>query len=202
MYFSIEKIINKYKKPIQGVIHVGAHFGEEYNSYIRNGIYEIHFFEASRKNYEKLISQVGVSCVYNYALGSQEGEAELFVESSNQGQSNSLLEPLLHLKQYPQIVFNQREKVNIRRLDYFEIYTCNFLNMDVQGFELEVLKGGEKTIEKFDYIYSEVNRAETYKHCAQIHQLDEFLLSKGFRRVETLWSGGIWGDALWVRFKN
>ena len=199
MYLKIENILQKYTKPIRGVIHVGAHFGEEYNSYIQNGIYEIHFFEASRKTYEKLVAQVGVASVYNYAIGSCEGEAELFVESLNQGQSNSLLEPALHLKQYPQIVFSQREKVNIRQLDYFEIETCNFLNMDVQGFELEVLKGGEKTIDKLDYVYSEVNRAETYKNCAQINQLDEFLLPKGFVRVQTIWAGGIWGDALWVR---
>jgi len=199
MYLTIDKILQKYLKPIKGVIHVGAHFGEEYNSYIQNGIYEIHFFEASRKTYEKLVNQVGVASVYNYALGSCEGEAELFVESLNQGQSNSLLEPSLHLKQYPQIVFNQREKVHVRQLDFFEIETCNFLNMDVQGFELEVLKGGEKTIDKLDYVYSEVNRAETYKNCAQINELDDFLLPKGFVRVETIWSGGIWGDALWVR---
>jgi FkbM family methyltransferase len=199
MYLSIEKIVQKYKQPIRGVIHIGAHFGEEYNSYIQNGIYNLHFFEASRKNFEKLVKHVGLSCVYNFALGCSEGTAELFVESMNQGQSNSLLEPALHLQQYPQIVFDQREEVKMRALDSFEITTCNFINIDVQGYELEVLKGSEKTLAHVDYVYSEVNRAETYKGCAQIEDMDNFLDNKNFKRVETMWPGGIWGDALWVK---
>ena len=39
----------------------------------------------------------------------------------------------------------------------------NFLNMDVQGYELEVLKGGTTTLEKIEYVMTEVNRAEVYK---------------------------------------
>jgi hypothetical protein len=83
--------------------------------------------------------------------------------------------------------------------DSFQIEGCNFLNIDVQGFELEVLKGSKKTLRGVNYIYSEVNRAETYENCAQIGDMDEFLLFNGFNRVETIWSGGIWGDALWIR---
>ena len=47
----------------------------------------------------------------------------------------------------------------------------NFLNMDVQGYELEVLKGGTTTLEKIDYVMTEVNRAEVYKKCAMIEEL-------------------------------
>lgn len=199
MYIPIDKIIAKYKKPITGVIHIGAHFGEEYSNYIQQGIYNLHFFEASRRTFLKLRSMVGSSSCYNFALGAVEAIATLNVETRNQGQSNSLLKPLLHTKQYPQIVFNETEEVQIYPLDHFKIKGCNFLNIDVQGYELEVLKGSEKTLCGASYIYSEVNRAETYENCAQIGEMDEFLLCNGFKRVETIWSGGIWGDALWIK---
>jgi FkbM family methyltransferase len=199
VYIPIDKIIEKYQIPVSGVIHIGAHFGEEYLNYIQQGIYNLHFFEASRRTFLKLRSMVGCSSCYNFALGAVESMAVLHVETRNEGQSNSLLKPLLHTKQYPQIVFNETEEVQVYPLDSFQIEGCNFLNIDVQGFELEVLKGSKKTLRGVNYIYSEVNRAETYENCAQIGDMDEFLLFNGFKRVETIWSGGIWGDALWIR---
>lgn len=199
MYIKINKIIEKYKIPVSGVIHVGAHFGEEYLSYISAGIYNIHFFEASNRTFSRLKFQVGCSPCYNFALGAVESKSTMYVETSNQGQSNSLLKPLLHSKQYPQITFDETEEVTVRPLDSFNIKGCNFLNIDVQGFELEVLKGSEQSLPDINYIYSEVNRAETYENCAQIGEMDGFLSRHGFKRVETIWAGGIWGDALWVK---
>ena len=64
--------------------------------------------------------------------------------------------------------------------------------MDVQGFELEVLKGGENCIKNIDYITTEVNRDEVYKDCAKVEQIDQFLDDYGFIRVETSWEGIIW----------
>jgi len=185
--------------PVSGVIHVGAHFGEEYLAYISAGIYNIHFFEASHKTFAKLKFQVGCSSCYNFALGAVESKSTMYVETRNQGQSNSLLKPLLHSKQYPQITFDETEVVTVRPLDSFKITGCNFLNIDVQGFELEVLKGSERSLSGINYIYSEVNRAETYENCAQIGDMDGFLSGHGFKRVETIWAGGIWGDALWIK---
>jgi len=199
VYIKINKIIEKYKIPVSGVIHVGAHFGEEYLSYISAGIYNIHFFEASNRTFSRLKFQVGCSPCYNFALGAVESKSTMYVETSNQGQSNSLLKPLLHSKQYPQITFDETEEVTVRPLDSFNIKGCNFLNIDVQGFELEVLKGSEQSLPDINYIYSEVNRAETYENCAQIGEMDGFLSRHGFKRVETIWAGGIWGDALWVK---
>jgi hypothetical protein len=46
---------------------------------------------------------------------------------------------------------------------------------------------------------TEVNRAELYKGCARIEDLDMFLSQYGFERVETTWDGGTWGDAFYVK---
>ena len=46
---------------------------------------------------------------------------------------------------------------------------------------------------------TEVNRDEVYKNCARVEQLDEFLLTYGFERVETTWDGETWGDAFYIK---
>lgn len=73
--------------------------------------------------------------------------------------------------------------------------------VDTQGYELEVLKGSVKVLPRFDLLYLEVNRQETYKGCPMVEELDEFLLPFGFHRVETKWASDYhsWGDAIWIK---
>ena len=125
----------------------------------------------------------------------------MFVERSNQGQSSSLLEPLLHLKQYPGITFPERETVTVETLDRMidNKKLFNFINMDVQGYELEVLKGANDTLEDIDYLMCEVNKAELYKNCCMVEDIDKYLDSYNFKRVETDWIGNTWGDAFYVK---
>ena len=77
----------------------------------------------------------------------------------------------------------------------------NFNNMDVQGFELEVLKGGTKVLEQVNYVYCEVNRDEVYENNAYVEEIDEFLAQYGMERMERDWAGDIWGDALYIKTK-
>jgi hypothetical protein len=117
--------------------------------------------------------------------------------SSNGALSSSLLKPKKHLEQYRDITFNEKETVEVATLDSFNLQGFNFINMDVQGFELEVLKGGKQTLDQVDYVYTEVNRDEVYEDNVYIEELDVFL--SDFSRVETEWTGETWGDALYIR---
>jgi len=73
------------------------------------------------------------------------------------------------------------------------------MNIDVQGFELEVLRGAKKTLKNIKWIMTEVNRDEVYENCCMVDEIDNFLLPYGLRRVETDWAGNTWGDALYVK---
>lgn len=200
MLISLTDIIKKYNLSIKGIIHVGAHHGEEYEEYIACGITNIIFIEPCSRAFKILKSKFPKVSLYNCALGSEQGTALMNVETENKGQSNSILKPAKHLKQYPSITFNETELVQVRRMDQLNSNGCNMVNMDVQGYELEVLKGATKTLERIDYIYTEVNRDELYEGCARVEQLDQFL--KDFDRVHTNWGGGTWGDALYIRKKK
>jgi hypothetical protein len=71
--------------------------------------------------------------------------------------------------------------------------------MDVQGYELEVLKGGQEILNNIDYIITEVNRKELYKACVLVDELDSFLENYNMIRVETDWVGDSWGDAFYIK---
>lgn len=206
MILNLSLLIKKYKLNISGVIHVGAHYGNEYQEYIRNNIFDIVFFEASKKNFDILSRNVKSSdsvLLFNKALGSENKNGILFVETANRGMSNSILKPKMHLEQYKHITFNSTEQIEITRLDdmLLNLSKYNFINIDVQGYELEVFKGAENTLKNIDYIMTEVNNSELYENNVLISELDQYLSKFNFQRIETEWAGTTWGDAFYIKIK-
>jgi FkbM family methyltransferase len=202
MILNLNHLINKYNIKVDGILHIGAHHGEEHIIYKNNNIHNIVYFEPLKSNFEILKNNVDDSIIYNIALGNDVTNIEMFVETQNAGQSSSILEPHLHLSQYPTIVFDRKEIVKMDKLDnIFPTLKSNFnmINIDVQGYELEVFKGAEKTLEHIDYIISEINRDDVYKNCAKINELQFFLSRFGFKLVEENWLGGIWGDGFFIK---
>lgn len=201
MLIDFKKAVLKHTMNIKGVIHVGAHHGQEYGDYSAIGAFPVLFIEPCQNAFSllqnKFVGNPNVT-LFNSACGAEFSVGQMNVEQANQGMSNSLLRPVKHLQQYPNILFTETEEVEVRPLD--EIiehldFKGNLLVMDVQGYELEVLKGATETLKGIHYIYTEVNRDEVYEGCARIEQLDEYL--KDFIRVETSWAGGSWGDAIY-----
>jgi len=204
MMLSFEKMVRDYKLDIRGVIHIGAHHGQEYEAYAKQGIKNMVFFEPVLSNFLKLLENMKGKHVtmYNTALGNEEGEKEMFIETANQGQSCSILEPGTHLKSYPNIKFDKKETINMHKLDnvFFDRDLFNMINIDVQGYELEVFKGAVNTLETIDIIYSEVNFEEVYKGCVLVEDLDKFLKKFGFIRILTSVHPRAWGDALYLKY--
>jgi len=202
MLLDFDKILKKYNMNIKGVIHIGAHYGQEHSLYKKNGISNIVYFEPLSKNFQTLKENVKDDAIlFNLALGNKEDYVEMFVEDKNKGQSSSVLEPKLHLTQYPHITFDSKESVKMNKLDNIEldIKKYNFINIDVQGYELEVFKGATKTLENIDYIISEINRDELYTNCVKFDELCDFLSKFGFQPIEQSWIGRTWGDGLFIK---
>lgn len=195
--------IQRHGMAIRGVVHVGAHYGQEYEQYISNGIRDIVFIEPCAPAYKVLQGRVGADpsvVLFQCACGEEDGHGEMNVELHNEGQSNSLLKPKKHMEYYPHIQFVATETVPIRKLDNlpFDRSRYNLLMMDTQGAELLVLKGAWQTLPWIDYIYTEVNDQELYEGNALVSQLDEFLTD--FTRVEDHWAGTQgWGDSIYIR---
>tara|TARA_S200000501_G_scaffold350227_1_gene367032 strand:- start:1164 stop:1790 length:627 start_codon:yes stop_codon:yes gene_type:complete len=206
LLMDFRQLYKKYNLNITGIIHIGAHYGDELGDYIDHGVQNIILFEPLSNNFDKLrenCMDLNVNIeAHNVALGSKEGNATMYL-SDNDTQSSSILKPKIHIKEMPWINFEGTEEVEVKTLDSYNIKGYNFINIDVQGYEMEVFKGGKNTLEGIDYIYSEVNKAELYEGCAQIGELDSFLGNYGFERVETYWPEDWynWGDALYIKKK-
>ena len=200
---NLEKLVTKYNLNSDCLAHVGAWKAKEVTEY-KNffGNIPVIFVEANIKLKpfieENIKSFENVRCEY-VALGSlpSKGVLNLHDVDNNTGQSSSLLEPYLH-----QEIGKQTIEVEITTADIlFKNDPVDFLSIDVQGYELEVLKGASNLLNNVNTIITEVNRTEQYKDCALIQDIDIYLKSFDFTRVETEWWGDKedWGDALYIK---
>ena len=90
MLISFANLKQKYDMNISGVIHIGAHFGQEAKDYLDNGIAEMVFFEPLSENLKVLeenLSYVAMDAnvmIYPVALGNEEKEVEMYVSNRDQ----------------------------------------------------------------------------------------------------------------------
>jgi FkbM family methyltransferase len=125
---------------------------------------------------------------------------------ANNGESSSILDLDFHKIAHPHIHYVGQVEIPTRRIDSIVLKggynpeEFNFMNIDVQGAELLVLKGSTALLENtVDYIYTEINEKSLYKDCALVNDIDEFLLEFKFKREITRMTEYGWGDAFYVK---
>lgn len=204
MLIDFRKLFPKYNLKFSGVLHLGANTGEEAPIYKELGIMKQIWFEANEEIFLKLKSNISDNpdaVAFNFAVGDENKEAVLHV-SNNGSQSSSVLELGLHKEEHPDVKYVSDMNVQMVRLDSFDLDLSNvdLLNVDVQGFELNVLRGMGDLLHQFKALYLEVNKKELYENCALIEDIDFYVSSFGFQRVETYWAPNkSWGDALYIK---
>ena len=110
-----------------------------------------------------------------------------------------------HKEIYPHIFEKKKNSIQAKRVDEIfnkdmKIQKYNFINIDIQGAELQALKGCTKILNHIDAIYTEINFDELYENCTLVEDLDSFLDNFGFVRVMTNTpQHKTWGDALYIR---
>lgn len=209
MLLNFTELLKKYNIHTSGVICVGAHFGEEDNDYLANGILHRIYIEPCAQAFEELkrrFHRVPDVKLFNLACGDEVGRGIMYTGDNtiNKGQSNSLLKPALHLSIHPEVEFPDTEEVDVDLLDNLDLqpeliaWKYKLLVMDCQGYETHVIRGAERTLDNIDYIYTEINFGDVYENCGKAEELDELL--SDFKRVETgPLVGGLWSDCLYIR---
>jgi FkbM family methyltransferase len=133
---------------------------------------------------EKIAAQFDRVWCFPIALGEFNGQSSMFVTEDDD--SSSLLRPTtsqIQLSSGSRTSAN--EIVTIARLDsrpeLREALSCNsLLKIDVQGFELSVLKGAGSLLRSFSAIYVECSYIELYEGQALIGEVTKYLNKASF----------------------
>ena len=201
---SNKELIRKYDFKPKAIGYIGANEGQEIPEMLEHfPSCTIYCFEPQKIPFRSLNKKFGKNpniFVYNFGLGSENKKLKIFTNNNNSNMSSSILEPKEHLKYHQNVTFEGTEEVIIKKFSDINIKGVDYLNIDVQGYELEVLKGFDN-LDEIKYIKTEVNRKELYKDCALVKDLDKYLKKYNFLRVKTVWWGKTvpWGDAFYVK---
>jgi len=197
-------LLSSFGITVSGILHIGAHECEELQAYMLNGVNpsSVVWVDALQEKVDLMKSR-GVENVFCAALDSKEADATFNI--ANNGESSSLLEFGTHLVNHPQVHVTSTRTVRTQTLEQFiksnslDISKCNFWNLDIQGKELDVLRGGQDYLKYAQAIYAEVNTELVYKGCGLLSELDAYLITQGFTRIHIHMTNAGWGDALYVR---
>lgn len=189
------------------IVEAGAHIGIdtiEMSEIWKNG--QIHAFEPVPELYSKLIENTRYLKNikhYQYALAELSGSAEINISHGNSDGSSSLMKPKEHLKVHPNVYFEKKITVQTVNLDDWaenlEIRKVDFLWLDLQGYELKVLKSAPKILYTVNAIYTEVSLKEMYENASLYDEVKSWLYSNGFvvEKEDLRWSD--MGNVFFVR---
>lgn len=121
--------------------------------------------------------------LHHVAIGPKTGDVPIHVSMADD--SSSLL-PISEAQKrlFPGTQEIRTETIRIGRLIDFvaaeDIKSKAMLKLDVQGYELEALRGCEDILERFAYVYAECSFLELYTGQALAHEVISWLHGRGF----------------------
>lgn len=207
---NFEYLFKKFDVKPTGVLHVGSSTGQEAETYKSFGIKNVIWIEAIPAVFENLSKHLNVvNCIegakcFNACVSDVDDKEVVFNVSNNESQSSSYLPLGYHSVIHPTVLYVEQIPMKTIRLDTLlkdiDLSEYNFANFDIQGAELDAMKGLGELIKNFKYIYSEINKRDTYVGCPLVEDLDLYLSQYGFERVETgNWVGDCWTDGFWIK---
>jgi FkbM family methyltransferase len=203
MLIPFTDLVKRYGIKKGKILHIGAHECEEKEAYDKEG-FEAIWVEGNPDIVKSMQLKYPKLKIFEALIADKDGKEMEFIITNNM-QSSSILELDEHKKEHPQVREIGRKKLFTKTVDTFltenhlkpELF--EFVNIDIQGAELLALKGAKKILYYANYLYIEVNEKSLYKNCALLPELDTFLLSYGFERVETIMTAHGWGDAFYKK---
>lgn len=209
MLIPTKRLVDEFGVRPSGVLHVGAHLAEEAADYDRHRFGHVWWVEANPSLIDPLKRVVGRTArmranhsVIQALIGEHEGGSAT-LRITNNGMSSSVLPFGTHATEHPEVTMTGEEvTLPIRTIDMLAIENdirADFLNVDVQGYELAALRGAVRFLADVRWVFAEVNEAEVYVGCPLVGEIDEYLAAHGFERVLTHMTPHGWGDALYSR---
>jgi FkbM family methyltransferase len=201
---------------VNGVIHVGAHRGEEVGEYEDLGAKKVIWVEANPDVFEEMRVNLEnsnaslESCAFQYAASNVDHKIVDFhlyygpdaqYMKGNKGCSSLLKTSGRFSSWYKGTI--QVETITLDTLlleNDLQYSDFEYLNMDVQGAEMMVLQGANKLLESVRYVSTEATwNNPDYIDNSEYDVLKSLLESKGFVQVEIYQHATNWGDVLFIK---
>ncbi len=196
-----------------GVLQIGANNGQEIKKFVTEGIRYGVFVEPLPKAFEQLKNLTSPHPGYlaiNALCASESGQEKVFFVSDQAGGSSSMLKPTGHLDIHPEVGFGTElilrtdtvdDIFRKLRIGGYEQITgkLDLLYVDVQGAELDVLKGAEEFLQQARFVFVEVSHGGLYEGDTSIKPVLEFLEGHKFKLAFTYINRHGWGDALFIK---
>lgn len=153
--------------------------------------HDIFIFEPIKSNFveiEKAHTRTERWHLFNVAIGSQIGST--IINIAERITASSILEMVENNDgYYGEILKKQRqETIELTTLDIVlpKNKPIDILKMDVQGFEMEVLKGSNETLKRTKVIVLEVNNHNGFKGAPTYFEIDNFMRQHDFELFDLL----------------
>ncbi len=147
----VDWAFENFVKPEHNVIDIGAHIGW-YTVKLAERAKHVYAFECSPKSFNYLCANIALSekdyevTKYNCALSNEEGTVDYYIRDPKDGGGNGISK-----FEYDTIHATPHIEVPSRTLDSFNLTNVNFIKIDVEGHEKQVLEGAVKTIISNNY---------------------------------------------------
>jgi len=190
------------------IIDAGAHFGNDSLEFARLlPKATIYAFEPMPDIFNGLTTGTkkfpNIICE-ELALNDHTGHVDFYVSGGTSDASSSVLKPDLVNKYHPTVEFKKVIKVPSITLDDWlsqkKIPRIDFMWLDLQGNEINVLKQSQMVWKHLKGVHIEVNEERLYENAPVYQEVVEFLSSKGFRILkEALYPGSKIGNLLFMK---
>lgn len=178
------------------VVDVGAQNldseGHVYEPLVRTKVAKIVGFEPLQDEASKRKASEPSTAILGHFVG-KGGPAQFYVTRFNP--ASSLYEPNVELVSRFFSLATMCEKVEtmevatVRLDDIEQIEDCDFLKIDVQGGEADVIEGGARLLDRTITVHTEVEFAPVYKGQPLFSDIDVLLRNQGFELIDLVCPG-------------
>jgi FkbM family methyltransferase len=131
-------------EPGGSVLDIGANMGFTALGFLRGGASRVHCIEPNPDMVALIRANVaGPVTVHQVALGDRDGKIDLVIPTGHPGAAS--IDPSFNAAKVTASGGSKRIPVTLIRLDDLEIERCDFWKVDVEGVEIEAMKGAKKT---------------------------------------------------------